>query len=81
MPPLKTATRSPGEKQFATAASIPPEPLAVSSSTSFSVWKTYLSPSSTRPSISPNSAERWWTILTCESPTGGGIGVGPGVNM
>ena len=52
-PAIRQIAFSPGGQQFATAASIPPVPDAVSTSTGFFVWKTYFKSSTTSPRIGP----------------------------
>ena len=58
-PALRTSALPPGGTALTTAASIAPVPEAVRIRTSFFVWKTSLSPSTTSVITCLASVERW----------------------
>ena len=80
LPDSSTIALPPRGTRLTTAASIAPVPELVSSSTSFSVAKTYFSPAKTSASRPRNSGVRW--CVTCRamlSRAASGTSVGPGV--
>ncbi len=80
LPLRHTMTVSPAEKQFAMPASITPVPEHANSSTSPSVWKTYLRLTIASANAAEKSGVRWWMIgAAMVSMTFSGTGVGPGV--
>ncbi len=79
-PAFRTATVSPGEATFTSAASSPALPLAVRVSTGWRVPKSRMSPAVARASTVWNSEVRWCNAGRARiSRTDSGRGVGPGV--
>ncbi len=82
MPFRAASTRSPGDKQFVTAASQPPVPLAGKMKISaVSLFNTLRTPSSAGRRISVKAGERWSTVgMSHALRIASGMFVGPGTN-
>ena len=79
-PALRTSALPPGGTVLTAAASIAPVPEAVRIRTSFCVWNTSFSPSTTSTITCLASAERWWITGRASSrSTSSGTMAGPGV--
>jgi hypothetical protein len=79
LPAVTTATVSPGDSVFTTAASIAPVPEHASGITSCEVCTSRLSPARTSTNSASYSGVRWWMIgCAMASSTSLGTGVGPG---